>query len=283
MPVENGIFTPHGELTLAETVVDFASMNQMVIDQRARVERKVLPTVRTLAATAVTFEILPREKVEQLAGEIEAALDTTLVYGYQSARRELRQLRKEAPVEARYVIPDAGRYARTAAEGLVGIRKLIRRRARQAAEAITQRALAVASVAVDDDKDETDSLIAVIAAATATLHNHVIELVGETLNLGRTAGVLELDKPPTFAMRSEQLDKAMCSMCGSLHGAIVEFGSSSYFDYMPPAGCFGGGRCRGVYVHADGVDQVRGPDVAPGPQPELPAIPPVQFPKRRAA
>lgn len=282
MPVVDNTFRPRGELVLAETTVDMVSLYNLITDQRTAVEQAALPAARKLAYTAVEFRIPTQASVDELAGRLEVALERTLRYGYRSARREITALRKTEPVTA-LEFTDTGRYARLAQLGLEGIRQLIRRRTRESASGVSQAALAAAGSALTEEKDEAATIVAVTAAATRALHRHVLELIGETLNLGRTAGVLELREPPTFSMRSEQLDKATCDACTRLHGAIVEVGSPSYFDYLPPAGCYGGGRCRGFMVYADAISQVRGPATPPGPQPELPPIPPVSFPDRRAA
>lgn len=283
MPVIDGTFEPRGELVIAETVVNMVGLFNLVTDQRAQLEQAALPATRRLAQSAIEFRIPTETTVNDLAGKLEGGLERTLRYGYRSARREVETLRRQEPVVA-IELPDVGRYARLAQLGLPGIRQLIRRRTRQSADQVSEAALAAAGVALTDEQDETATIVAVTAAATKSLHRHVLELVGEVLNLGRTAGVLEMREPPTFSMRSEQLDKGTCEMCARLHGAIVEVGSPSYFEYLPPAGCYGGGRCRGFMVFSDSISQVRGPEPEHrGPQPDLSPIPPVRFPERRAA
>lgn len=283
MPVSDNIFTPRGQLVTAETVVDMVSMHNLITDQRTQVEQAATPAARRVAYTTVEFRIPTAHTVNDLAARLEAALERTLRYGYRSARREVQTLRLQQPVVA-VELPDVGRYARLAQLGLPGIRQLIRRRTGQAAGNVAAAVTAAATTALAQAKDETATIIAVTTAATRSLHNQVLELVGEVLNLGRTAGVLEMREPPTFSMRSEQLDKGTCQACAMLHGAIVEVGSPSYFEYLPPAGCYGGGRCRGFMVFADSISQVRGPEPEHrGPQPDLSPIPPVRFPERRAA
>lgn len=65
-----------------------------------------------------------------------------------------------------------------------------------------------------------------------------------------------LGGPPTFSMRSEQLDKNTCAACEQYHGTIVQADSDDFYAMLPPAHCFGGGRCRGVMVFADGVSDL---------------------------
>lgn len=50
------------------------------------------------------------------------------------------------------------------------------------------------------------------------------------------------------AVRTAVLDGNTCESCQSLDGMIVEIGSAEYDEYMPPAKCDGGDRCRCFYV-----------------------------------
>jgi hypothetical protein len=152
-------------------------------------------------------------------------------------------------------IRDAGRYGKYARQGLDGVNALIVMRAADTAEEVAK----VAAIYSLYESDYEMKVAAAADAAARVLHNHVLELVGETLNNGRTAGILSLANPPEFAMRSEQLDKATCDPCTGLHGEISQVDSNEYYSLMPPSGCLGGGRCRGVYVFADGVRNLRQP------------------------
>ncbi|MCL4836424.1 MAG: hypothetical protein KJ058_00475 [Thermoanaerobaculia bacterium] len=278
MPVVDGVFTPRLPLTLAEQHVDFPAVDATIVGRRREVERAALGPARAVAAGVAWFGLPSMASVARLEVALDLGLRRTVRLGAAQVRREVRDLRAAAAAEAREV-PDAGRYPELARLGLAGILEFIRRRARDAAHAVA--AAAAAAAAAGDD--ETVRVAVALQAAARTLHNQVLELVGEALNLGRTAAALEMSRPPQFAMRSEQLDKGTCDPCIRLHGEVVEVGSASYFDYLPPAGCLGGGRCRGLVVFADGPEQVRGPETPPGPQPDLAPIPPVRFPERRAA
>jgi hypothetical protein len=61
-------------------------------------------------------------------------------------------------------------------------------------------------------------------------------------------------------MRSEQLDQNSCDACETLHGSIVQVGSDVYYATLPPEGCYGAGRCRGVMVFGDGPADLSGPE-----------------------
>lgn len=285
MPVIDGYLRPVWPLTLAETAVDWAALDGHVVGRRVRVEAAVLPAARRAAASTVDHAgIVSAEVSADLERRLDQALRVTVRYGWRTVAVELGRLRSVAPVRGRLELPDAGQYGRAAIAGLDSVYDHVRRRARATAASVVEAARAAAyTAAANPDLDDTERLAAVIAATARSLHNHVLELVGEALNLGRAARVFEMREPPTFAMRSEQLDKRTCDGCTRLHGEIVEVGSPSFFTYMPPAGCYGGGRCRGVYVFADGPSQVRGPATRRGPQPALPPVPPVGFPERRAA
>lgn len=279
MPVVDGTFVPRTPLVLAEETVDWLALDNHVLTQRIRVEARCRPAARRLAVSAAQLLIPARATVEELTITMELGLRQTLKFGVRSAKAELGELRRDTSPRAAHEVPDAGQHAREVLGGLEGVLAHVRRRSRAAAERISQVALAAAGARDAGD----DSVTVVVAAVARSLHNHVLDLIGETLNLGRALGVTTLDRPPEFAMRSEQLDKGTCDPCARLHGEIVEVGSGSFYEYMPPAGCLGGGRCRGVYVFADGPQQMRGPQTEPGPQPELAPIPPVRQPTRRAA
>ncbi len=276
MPVIDGVFTPRQPLVLAEQHVDFPAVDAVIVERRREIERAAMGPARAVAASVAWFGLPSMAALARLEVALELGLRRTVRLGSGQARREIRDLRAAAAARASEV-PDAGRYPDMARLGLAGIMELVRRRARDAAHAVATAAAAAAG------DDETVRAAAALQAAARTLHNQVLDLVGEALNLGRTAAALEMRRPPRFAMRSEQLDKQTCDPCNRLHGTVLEVGSASYFDYLPPAGCLGGGRCRGLVVFADGPEQVRGPDTAPGPQPDLAPIPPVRFPERRAA
>lgn len=236
----------------AEQHVDYQRILDHIDQRRARTERDAGPAARRIAYQLVHQQQPPHATINQLADKLAASLDRTARFGYRQAQAEQRRLRVAAPrtVLAAYQIPDAGRHGRVAAGGLPAIRKLLAQRAHetaldtyQAAQLALTRAPATAPAPV--------RVAAAAAAATKALHSHVLELVGETLNLGRTAGIRSLPDPPEYAMRSEQLDANTCEECDQLHGQIVEIGSPEYYDLMPPQGCLGGGRCRGIYVYGD--------------------------------
>jgi hypothetical protein len=220
--------------------------------------------VKRLAYIVVEFHGLdPRGVKQQLAQVLTRHLDATARFGFEQAQQEVRKMRgakataRLKPPKGRRGRPitDAGQRGIYARNGMKGVQQLAALRAQATADEVA-RVAAIYSIY------ETTPEMRVAAAADAAarvLHNHVLELVGETLNNGRTAGIFALPNPPEFAMRSEQLDKETCDACTSLHGEIVTVDSADYYALMPPSGCYGGGRCRGVYVFADGVSDVRQP------------------------
>lgn len=268
------LFEPRIPLSIAELHVDFPAHYDHVTSRRATVERAGQARSRRVAAVVAETGIPPAAQVDALAISLERSLGGTARFGYLQARREIRSLRASHPRAVD--ITDAGRYGTEAAGGLERIRQFIGQRAREAAIAVA--AAAVLALRDEERKLTAPDLVAAIVAAKTlrSLHNHVLELVGETLNLGRAAGALSVAKPPEFSLRSEQLDKRTCSECERLHGEITVLDSPQFYALLPPAGCFGGGRCRGVVVFADRIDQtLRGPETEPGPQPPLPYVPPV--------
>jgi hypothetical protein len=250
MPVVAGVFEPRWALTAAEATVDYVGLHEHILERRLATERHVLPAVNRLAAAAAsTPPILPLAALEDLAARLARSLAVTVRFGVREARREISALRATR-VEARH-LPDVGADARSAQEGEEGVIRVTRRRAQVAATVVAEAARRAA------DSPDADIATVTVAAQRAA-HNVVLELVGEALNLGRTAGALSLPEPPTFALRSEQLDRRTCDACERVHGEIVQVDSPDYYSILPPAFCFGGGRCRGVMVFGDGIRDVRG-------------------------
>lgn len=73
---------------------------------------------------------------------------------------------------------------------------------------------------------------------------------GVAYNQGRDAEILSAAQSGQveFVVRSEVLDNRTCQACQMYDGAIFDVGTPEYREFMPPAKCFGGDRCRGFYV-----------------------------------
>jgi hypothetical protein len=185
---------------------------------------------------------------QELEGRLYVSLARSVTFGYEQVRRELRGDRQ--PIQASLRIPGIGDRGRVVLQGLPGIHGLVRSRAALVARDVAEAAtLAVHQAATKPQATKVAVTLAVADAARRTLHNDVLQLVGEALNLGRAAGASSVPSPPEYAMRSEQLDENTCDTCDELHGLIVQVDSAEYMDEMPPAECEGGGRCRGIYVY----------------------------------
>jgi hypothetical protein len=248
---------PRHPLTAAEQHVDFPAHNDHIVLRRAAIEKNAAGAARRLAVAIAEYGLPTNGGVQTLTDRLEQSLQATARFGYTEARREIRALRDTGRALA-YAVPDAGDHADQAQQGLEGITPLIRRRARETAQKVADAARGAAA----KERDDIFKAAAAVTAARRVLHNHVLELVGETLNMGRTAGALSFAQPPTFAMRSEQLDKATCDSCAYEHGAIYQTGSDEYYQHLPPSYCYGGGRCRGLMIYADTELQVRLPEAA---------------------
>jgi hypothetical protein len=251
---------PSRPLVAAERHVDFPAHDTHIKDYQARVERAAQYTLKRITLALVTTGYPASPLVTRLEGQLVRELDMTAVFGYTHAQREIASMRAAHPlprVRAAWAVPDAGHYGRLATQGLAGAYFLIRQRARKTSQDVVA-AGAAALPAAHDLRDTPGTKAAVLLAATRQLHRSVIELVGETLNLGRTVGALRYPAaqggPPEFAMRSEQLDPNTCRTCEELHGTITRVGSADYYDTLPPTGCSGAGRCRGIEVFADTYD-----------------------------
>lgn len=259
MPVADGVFVPRSPLTPAEHHVDFPAHNAHLLDRRKQIEQACLPAADQLPFLLLTFLPMPpaQTAADRLAAVLARELEQTATFGYQQAQAEITRARDGKPVLAAYQVPDAGQYGDIARHGLQEVAAFAARRATRAALTITE-AVIKALVA---EPDRTRALFAGRTIARRMLHNNVLELVGETLNLGRTAGALRMPSPPEFAMRSEQLDANTCTPCEGLHGTITRVGSPEYFAILPPVGCLGGGRCRALMVFGDGPRDVRQPEL----------------------
>lgn len=73
---------------------------------------------------------------------------------------------------------------------------------------------------------------------------------GVAYNQGRNVEILDAGErgEATYAVRSEVLDTNTCRNCQVLDGGVFEIGTPEYEQYMPPAECEGGDRCRGFYI-----------------------------------
>lgn len=251
-------FIPRIPLTAAETHVDFVAHNSHIVSQRNLTEQAALPAARRLAVmTTEMHGISPLTAIAALQHALQTRLEQTARFGASNAIAEITALRAGKPVAVRtaWQISDAGKYANVAAGGIESVLRFVARRALETARSVADTA---ASAAQEAQLDEDASPLAIVLqAVTRSLHNHVLELVGETLNLGRTAGAMSLEQIPEFALRSEQLDKNTCGPCDELHGQIAVVNSPDFYALLPPSGCLGGGRCRGIMVFGDGPQDVR--------------------------
>lgn len=245
-------------MSLAESHVDWHRIQRHIDERRASVERAGVGVTRRLASSLALSGHIREDDRAELAVRLEAALDATARFGYRSAQAEIRIMRGER-VTLSYELPSVGSDASASASGMEAVRRLIRRRSREAADRVVTAALAsyVAS------QHAQAKQAAILLASRKALHRVVLELVGETLAHGRSAGALQAKGgPPEFAQRSSMLDKNSCEPCDRLNGTIVQVGSGEYFDNMPPSFCLGGGRCRCVYVFGDTAEQVAQPAAA---------------------
>jgi len=246
--------------------VNWIAHHEHIYQRRQAVESYATPAVRRLALSIADGRLIPHARLAELAERLQRSLEVTAVFGFTEARREIKAMREqngEPPLRATlaFAVPDAGHQGIAARLGIDGIRKLIGRRAKYSGELIGAATLGAAEAARMAGAEDIVVAEAALTAAARGLHLHVLELVGETLNLGRTAGALSFGNPPEYAMRSEMLDKQTCDACTRVHGEIAIVDSANYYALLPPSYCFGGGRCRGVVVFEDQISNVRMPEI----------------------
>lgn len=243
-------WTPRVPLTAAEQRVDFPLHNAHIIQSRAAVEHAAAPAARRLAHLVAEHGLHTSQVQQELEARLYVSLTRSVDFGYEQVQHELRGVRPTITAALR--IPGIGDRGRTILQGLPGIHSLVRSRATLVASNVADEARAAKhDAALNPAATPVTVRLAVGDAVRKALHNDVLQLVGEALNLGRAAGAMETPNPPEYAMRSEQLDENTCDSCDELHGLIVQVDSAEYMDEMPPAECEGGGRCRGIYVYGD--------------------------------
>jgi hypothetical protein len=248
--VSTNSWTPRVPLTAAERNVDFPLHNEHIVRRRLAVERNALPSAKRLAFAVSEFGLPTVAIQKELEGALYASLVRSVDFGYAQVRRELRGSRPTLRASVR--IPGIGQRGRVVLAGLAGIHGLVQSRASLVAADVANTAnAAFHQASLQPGTSKVTIGLAVGVAVTKTLHNDVLQLVGEALNLGRAAGAMSVPSPPEFAMRSEQLDERTCDECDALHGEIFQVGSAEFYDEMPPEGCAGGGRCRGIMVYGE--------------------------------
>lgn len=255
MPVLEDVFVPRSPLTPAEDGVRWKRVNRHILEQRASLEAQLQPLAKRIGY--MIGEGIPHEALSvELTDLMARLLEDTYAFGITEAQREIALLRSGQGVQA--IDLHAGDEAPLRA----------RRRFEQLAEESVESVVTRASGA--------EGAVAAASEASKAMHNAVLNTVGMSLNLGRTQGAMTAPGgPPTYALRSEQLDKATCDACSRLHGEIAQVNSDAYYALLPPTACYGGGRCRGVMVFGDGPRDIRAPEPPTG----YPMGPPGYVPK----
>lgn len=87
----------------------------------------------------------------------------------------------------------------------------------------------------------------------SSLTDQAREIADVAYNQGRDAAARTASEArlADVAIRSEILDDNTCDYCQSIDGAECAIGSPEYDTLMPPSGCDGGDRCRGVMLVVD--------------------------------
>lgn len=276
MPVVDGTFTPNKPLTAAERPVRWANINKHILERRRIVEEATRPLAQRLGYL-IGSGIDATATERQLRDFLFTMLEDTFEFGRREAQSEIALLRDaNARLYPQGLPPESVTAARREVR-VRDVRKWDAERARQFFEDEVEDAVDEIRAAAAAYEEPVSSA----AAAGKMLRDQVLMNVGMALGLGRTNGAMtmppERGGPPSFAMRSEQLDRNTCDPCSQYHGTIVQVDSSEYFQVLPPAFCYGMGRCRGVMVFADGVRDLRaggepGPTPSPLPQ-ELQRLP----------
>lgn len=235
---------PRVTLVTAERVVNFPRIDSHITERRGTLERSLAGPMRALADSVSLLGIPSMKASEKAHDRLFRGLAATYLFGFREARREITALRRSkqdliaetVPQRLSDVGPYLGQFTATLLHELLDT-------------------LAKYRNGLDED---VMLQVRVRERATRLAHNLVLESIGQVLNAGRTLAALGNDEPiiaerppARWAMRSEQLDQNTCAPCDDLHGSSAEIGTLAYFALLPPTGCLGRGRCRGVMVYSD--------------------------------
>ena len=243
-------------LVAAERVVDWPQLDKHILDARADFDRYCWPGARDYIQALVLNEGIPSARAKaELHRRVFNAASRTYRFGYDTAACELRALRARRPSRPGLVaskIPDHPDSSKAYCRQIATV----------GADAVTK---AIDAHYLVRGGEIAERLAGLEDKGRGYLHNAGMELVGRTLNAGRTLAALGGDAPTLtareapalYAMRSEQLDRSTCTFCKKLHGTVVKVGTKRYYALMPPNRCVTtrikgiGARCRGVYVYGD--------------------------------
>lgn len=257
---------PRVPFCAAEKHVDYAAVDNVVLDARNRVEYLVWPAARRLAFNVyLTAGPASARHHDSLGRALAHACGSTYVAGYDQVTAELASLRRQTG-------RPSGEHRGNRVDAAREITALGIQAAGSYAESV--RRFHVKTEGRDDEWQRIER------RARQLLHNVVLEIVGRVLNLGRSAAALGGERhmlaaieQALYAMRSEQLDTNTCVPCDHLHGEVVIVGSPEYVALTPPNECLGRGRCRGIWVYADRLADLRIPSGQQRfPESQLPLI-----------
>lgn len=246
------------ELVLAETYVDWAQVDTHITSRRMAVERMLVRPSLDYAASLDQWGIPEYHHLSTMQSRLFVALGKSYIFGHRKALSEIRALRS-----ARTVNPVLA----TSAGDPPVYPELANRWLRQiTVDALSQFVQRMNGYYARYMTD-LDRLQQLRDRARRMAHNIAIEYVTEALNAGRSLAAMGQDEPTIhmadalalYAMRSERLDRNTCSPCAALHGTVVEVLSSEYLELLPPKGCLGRGRCRGIMVYGDTPEDLMAP------------------------
>lgn len=247
---------PRVPFTAAEQHVDFAAIDDHIVMERKRLEQTLQPTLKRYSESLLLHHgIAGMKQLHDLEATMTAGLLWTFRFGFDQAEAEINRLRDVKGDRPRLIaaaarIPQTANEARSFCLGL----------AHQRLGVFNNRC--VAWYGKLENVEDFGWQEKVRDRCRRELHNAVLDVIGKTLNAGRTLAALggstpnritiaATVAPVAWAMRSEQLDTNTCAPCDHIHGLVTEVGSVEYYLNLPPAGCLGGGRCRGVEVYSD--------------------------------
>lgn len=250
---------PRVPFCAAEAVVDYDNVDNVVLEGRKRIEAYVWKWGGKRLALSVRMHggAPSPAAASSVAHSFAHSCISVYMAGYDQVIDELAALRGSTTAT------DSGNRD----DGYKEIQAL----ARQAAGSYQQSVINYFGKVGGDLAGE----LKIEGRARQLLHNVTLEIVGRVLNLGRNHAATGGARPvlaaaaALYAMRSEQLDRNTCGPCDSLHGYVAQVGSPSYWEHTPPNDCLGRGRCRGIWVYADALADLR----IPGGQERLPIGP----------
>lgn len=241
---------PRFPLRAAERHVRFEEIGRHIYDRRRLCYEAILPTSRRFANAMIDMHGgIPQGALDEITQSISDALAVTFRFGYREVRREIKHLKGGKVLAAQRPPKDQDQVAAwiAAIAAAASLKYADKMRGHYEKIVVTKTTTDEAGT----EQARAESQAALGKKADAEAWAVALGTVSVALNGGRSMGATGA---VPFAMRSEQIESdSCCDYCVETHGTVVSVDGPDYWDLMPPNGCYGDERCRGLYVYSDDV------------------------------